>query len=93
MRFGGRETPSRFPSQEIGPPRTPVQAPVFLPLSDSRKVTGYADSKQALYQLLGQDLDIYVEAHAVAYEQMRKKWTECSIDEWKKGADGTLPAR
>ena len=45
--------------------------------------------KQALYQLLGQNLDICVEAHADAYQQARKKWSECSMEEWTKGADGT----
>ncbi|KAL6306843.1 hypothetical protein BKA93DRAFT_771087 [Sparassis latifolia] len=41
----------------------------------------------ALHRLLGQDLDIYVEAHVEAYEQAKKKWSECSMDEWKTGAD------
>ena len=45
----------------------------------------------ALHRLLGQDLDIYVEAHVEAYEQAKKKWSECSMDEWKVGADGALP--
>ncbi|KAI9064945.1 hypothetical protein FKP32DRAFT_1591015 [Trametes sanguinea] len=44
-------------------------------------------SRQALYQLLGQDLDIFVEANADSYEQARKKWAECSVEEWTKGAD------
>ena len=44
----------------------------------------------ALRRLLGQDLDAYVDAHTEAYEQARKKWTECTIDEWKAGADGKI---
>ena len=52
-------------------------------------MVGNLAPKQALYQLLGQDLDIWVEAHADGYEQARKKWSECSMEEWTKGADGT----
>ncbi|KAF7792231.1 hypothetical protein EIP86_003266 [Pleurotus ostreatoroseus] len=43
--------------------------------------------EHALRRLLGQDLDAYVDTHTEAYEQARKKWTECTVDEWKAGAD------
>jgi hypothetical protein len=29
-----------------------------------------------------------MEQHMGKYEAVRKKWDECSIDEWKAGADG-----
>ena len=45
-------------------------------------------SKQALFRLLGQDLDICLEAHADAYDRAREKWSDCSFEEWTKGADG-----
>ena len=67
---------------------TPAQASLTAPVTESTKVAGDPGSKQALYRLLGQDLDICVEAHADAYEQSRKKWSECSVEEWTKGADG-----
>ncbi|PCH37595.1 hypothetical protein WOLCODRAFT_167619 [Wolfiporia cocos MD-104 SS10] len=41
----------------------------------------------ALHKLFGVDLDAYLEAHVEAYEEAKKKWTECSMDEWKAGAD------
>ncbi|OBZ66422.1 hypothetical protein A0H81_13695 [Grifola frondosa] len=41
----------------------------------------------ALFKLLGQDMDAYVDSHMDAYEQARKKWSECSMDEWTTGAD------
>lgn len=48
--------------------------------------------QHALYRLFGQDLDAYVDAHADTYEQAKKKWTECTVEEWRAGADGmTLP--
>ena len=42
----------------------------------------------ALAQLFGQDLDTFVGEHLDAYEDAKKRWTECSIDEWTAGADG-----
>ncbi|KAI0687797.1 hypothetical protein C8T65DRAFT_529433, partial [Cerioporus squamosus] len=84
MPFGGRATPARYP--EFERTATPAQNAPLLPPQSARKVGG-DDSKQALYRLLGQDLDICVEAHADAYEQARKKWSECSIEEWTQGAD------
>ena len=43
-----------------------------------------------MHRLLGQNLDAYVDAHSDAYDLAKKKWTECSLDEWKAGADGIL---
>ncbi|RPD52776.1 hypothetical protein L227DRAFT_617521 [Lentinus tigrinus ALCF2SS1-6] len=82
--FGGRRTPARFPGGEFERTATPAQN---VPPPPARKIAG-DDSKQALYRLLGQDLDICVEAHADAYTQARIKWSECSMEEWTKGADG-----
>lgn len=45
----------------------------------------------SLYTLLGQDLDAYMDAHLRDYEEARKKWAECTIDEWQAGADGSVP--
>lgn len=41
----------------------------------------------------GQDMDEYVATHMDRYEAARKRWTECTGEEWEKGADGedTLP--
>lgn len=44
----------------------------------------------ALRRLLGQDLDEYSEKHYEAYMEAKNKWSECDLDEWKAGADGTL---
>lgn len=86
MSFGGHP-PGRYSDFERMP--TPAQNVPLLPPPTARKVAG-DDSKQGLYRLLGQDLDIAVEAHADAYEQARKKWSECSVEEWTKGADGAF---
>ncbi|KAM5539793.1 hypothetical protein V8D89_006606 [Ganoderma adspersum] len=74
--YGGRSTPRHYSEPALndnphGPP----------------KAVGNLVPKQALYRLLGQDLDIWVEAHADVYQQARKKWSECSMEEWTKGAD------
>ena len=42
----------------------------------------------ALHHLLGRDLDAYVNTHLDAYESSKKKWTECTMNEWIAGADG-----
>ncbi|KAI0686550.1 hypothetical protein C8Q76DRAFT_761452 [Earliella scabrosa] len=87
MPFSGRATPARYSAGSEFARATPPAQPVPVIHQDSQKVNGDTDSKQALYKLLGQDLDIYVEAHADAYEQARKKWAECSVEEWTRGAD------
>ncbi|TBU52076.1 hypothetical protein BD310DRAFT_941044 [Dichomitus squalens] len=85
--YSGRTTPAAHHGPGLDRPAT--RAPGVVPLQDSFGAQRDGHSKQALYRLLGQDLDICIEAHADAYEQARKKWSECSIDEWTKGADGT----
>ena len=42
----------------------------------------------ALHLLLGRNLNAYVDSHANSYENSKKKWTECTMDEWIAGADG-----
>ncbi|KZT63284.1 hypothetical protein DAEQUDRAFT_159024 [Daedalea quercina L-15889] len=42
---------------------------------------------EALYKLLGQELTVFVEGHVDAYEEAKKKWSECSMEEWRAGAD------
>lgn len=39
-------------------------------------------------KLLGRDCNYYMEQHRDRYEAARKKWNECSMAEWKAGADG-----
>ncbi|KAI0752973.1 hypothetical protein C8Q80DRAFT_1303775 [Daedaleopsis nitida] len=82
-----RATPARYSGGDLNHSTAPVQALPVHPVQENSKVAGEPDSKQALYQLLGHDLDICVEAHADAYEQARKKWSECSVEEWTKGGD------
>ena len=43
---------------------------------------------RSLDKLLGRDCNFYMEQHMGKYEAVQKKWDECSIDEWKAGADG-----
>ena len=86
MPFG---EPARYPGGEFERTATPAQHMTLLKPQAERKVSA-DDPKQALYHLLGQDLDICVEAHADAYEQARKKWSECSTEEWTQGAGGAF---
>ena len=43
---------------------------------------------EALYKLFGQELTGFVEGHVDAYEEAKKRWSECSMEEWRAGADG-----
>ena len=93
MHFGDRATPAPYPGA-AGIGRVPMPAGVapLLPALESSKAARNTGSKQTLYRLLGQDLDACAETHANAYEQARKRWIECSMEEWTKGADGTFHA-
>jgi hypothetical protein len=44
----------------------------------------------ALLALFGTDLDKYVAQHMQEYDTEKEKWVECEMEEWVKGADGTL---
>lgn len=54
----------------------------------SHKITESAQYGHEMYKLFGQELDAYVNAHVEAYNESKKKWSDCSMDEWKSGADG-----
>ncbi|KZT01593.1 uncharacterized protein LAESUDRAFT_815771 [Laetiporus sulphureus 93-53] len=41
----------------------------------------------ALRSLLGQELDAYLRIHVEAYEEAKKKYSECSLDDWKAAAE------
>ena len=43
---------------------------------------------QGISRLLGIDAEQYLLEHVEQYEASRKRWTDCTIEEWKKGADG-----
>ncbi|KIP09765.1 hypothetical protein PHLGIDRAFT_126068 [Phlebiopsis gigantea 11061_1 CR5-6] len=72
------------------PPPPPVYDPPQSPPSYSAGVLldHQTDEKQyALHRLLGTSLDAYVQDHSTAYEDAKKKWTECTFEEWMAGAD------
>lgn len=54
---------------------------------------GSQNSRQedhALYRILGTDLDSYFNANAEAYEENKKQWTKCTLEEWQKGSEGKI---
>ncbi|KAI0349623.1 hypothetical protein OH77DRAFT_1579795 [Trametes cingulata] len=91
--YKGRSTPAPYPATPFGHTGTLVHSDnplATLPQSQgelSGALSNEREGRQALYRLLGQDLDIFVEAHADSYEEARKKWTECSMEKWTQGAD------
>ncbi|KAI0759397.1 hypothetical protein BD413DRAFT_607566 [Trametes elegans] len=92
--YNGRAPPTRYPTAEFERAMTPAHGvPLLAPPAQFRPEPKAAamdqnDPRQALFQLLGQDLEIIVEGHADSYQQSRKRWAECSAEEWTQGADG-----
>jgi hypothetical protein len=41
-----------------------------------------------LSKILGIDVDAYVNEHLEVYEEAKKKWEGCTMEEWVAGADG-----
>ena len=48
----------------------------------------FNEELQGISRLLGIDGDQYLLQHTDRYEALKKKWTDCSLDEWKGGVDG-----
>lgn len=44
----------------------------------------------ALEKLLGTDPDAYVKNHMDNYDKMMLRWANCTVEEWKAGADGAF---
>ena len=34
------------------------------------------------------DLDAYISAHLEKFEESKRKWADCSLEDWKAGAEG-----
>ena len=45
--------------------------------------------EHALYRLFGVDLDAYLVENVEIYEDAKKRWTGCTLEDWQKGSDGT----
>ncbi|KAL5526564.1 hypothetical protein ACEPAF_8288 [Sanghuangporus sanghuang] len=53
----------------------------------SQNIMQYGEENQALCRLLGVDFDQYFAEHIEQYETAKKRWTSCSVEEWKAGAE------
>ncbi|KAH9889570.1 hypothetical protein C8Q73DRAFT_793767 [Cubamyces lactineus] len=94
--YNGQLSPTHRPGTAYERTVTPAHVggpgPLFAPSAQFPPgfVKGPDDMdkhRRALYMLLGQDFDVVMEAHADTYQQARKKWSECSVEEWTQGAD------
>lgn len=79
------DTPPPPPPFTYPPLRTPSPPPYRHQIPEGERD---ASNKNALCALLGHDLDAYADTHKSAYEVAKKKWTECTMEEWTAGADG-----
>ena len=69
------------PNPNLAPPSNQPQ----LPPSQDELI-----SSNPLFKVLGIDLSSSWEAHASAYEENKKRWSTCSIEEWRAGSVGML---
>ena len=44
--------------------------------------------EQALFKLLGADLEECLSSNAATYEAEKRRWSESTIEEWKEGSKG-----
>lgn len=44
--------------------------------------------EQALFKLLGTDLEECLSSNAGMYEADKRRWSECTLEEWKAGSKG-----
>ncbi|KAL5486014.1 hypothetical protein ACEPAI_7058 [Sanghuangporus weigelae] len=56
-------------------------------VSQNHDIMQYGEENQALCRLLGIDFDHYFAEHIEQYEAAKKRWTSCSVEEWKTGAE------
>ncbi|TDL25843.1 hypothetical protein BD410DRAFT_609700 [Rickenella mellea] len=81
--------PTPGPRSELS--QSPVVSPTSAHAQQGRMLRAHnrreLEEQNALYRLLGVEMDSYIESHADAYEAAKRRWTECSIDEWTRGAE------
>ena len=52
---------------------------------------GAPDRHDARSPFMAQDVVDYIRAQSDMYEESKRRWENCSLEEWEKGADGTWP--
>ena len=70
---------------------TPAHQPPQAQVGGNQPNVGSQNSElehHALYRLLGADMDRYFAENLEKYENTRKRWTDCKLDEWQAGANG-----
>ena len=72
-----------FSSHHIEP-GPPSQANAYV-----QSATRFGEENQALCRLLGIELDQYLAEHLEQCEAAKKRWTSCTVGEWKAGAEGS----
>jgi len=65
----------------------------MIPPSSPAPQAQQPPGSDALTRLLGRDANVYMEDHMGKYDAAVKKWTNCTIEEWKEGANGKLDLR
>ncbi|KAI0703062.1 hypothetical protein BC835DRAFT_1081715 [Cytidiella melzeri] len=79
----GARTPFQTSPRRTPSPATSHAGQAYIP---SVPPSG-AHNDHALSRLLGEDFDAHADAHITAYEEAKKKWASCTIEEWTAGAD------
>ena len=77
------QVPYQYSSHSQTVPSRPpsVVPPLAQPYASARQ-TYVQDS--ALFQLLGVDLEAYLNSHVSEYEDAKNRWITCSLKEWEE---------
>lgn len=73
---------------------TPVPVP-YEEYSDHphphEQTNGQGQEQMQDSDLNNSNIDAYIAAHLERFEESKRKWADCSVEEWKAGADGETP--
>lgn len=49
-----------------------------------------SQEEHIFHRIFGLDLDAYLNANVEKLEESKKRWTNCSLEEWQKGGEGAI---
>jgi len=84
------ERSSRAPEDLKSNSPTKLQTYEGYNIQESQQSQQSQGESNALEKILGQDPNVYVRDHMDVYENLVNKWTDCTMDEWIAGANGSF---
>jgi hypothetical protein len=69
-------------------PVMPMHRSNHLASTHRSQAVGTYHEESILHRIIGPDVDIRAEKKIEDYERARRRWVECSLEEWENGAQG-----